>query len=150
MKWWICKAIGSMYVIYIYMVCHGSHILPSIYPSQVSIYTSTMDPSWECHNGWTPSHLDRSNALDVCSQSRPPEGEEKWCPTAKTRWSKKTTHFFNLEFEVWYGVISWDPAQFLPLLSFLNWMFSDVSRRTIQALSARPWRHGRWFNVCWS
>jgi hypothetical protein len=30
-----------------YMVCHGSHILPSIYPSHVSIYTSTMDPSWD-------------------------------------------------------------------------------------------------------
>ena len=33
----------SMYDIYIYMVRY----LPSIYPLYVSIYTSTMDPSWD-------------------------------------------------------------------------------------------------------
>ena len=34
--------IRSMYAIY------GVPWIPSIYPLYVSIYTSTMDPSWEC------------------------------------------------------------------------------------------------------
>ena len=86
--WYHCIShIGSM--VLLYMVTW----IPSIYPSPVSIYTSTMDPSWLCQTTcqttwlcnpiWGPINVDKG--CQVLLMRRPLKGMASGCATGRSR-----------------------------------------------------------------
>ena len=126
-------------LLYIYMVCHESH---QYTPSRVSIYTSTMDPSW--HMPVSPSvatsggswwiHRDPHGSVATAARVPVPQREATgWVEFEPLKWLKNvhnTSHesvnFCSIAPKTICGRVrslNWHsiPSRWLPAIFILRW-----------------------------